>query len=154
MIINSSLYCSLVVSSLEFLVVCSYTFTRASQVVLVAKTLPTPCRRHKSYGFDLWVGKILWRRAWRPTPVIPFNGSLASQVPVVLKNLLANAGDSIPESGRSSGEGKGNALQYSCQENPVDRGAWQSIVNRVTGNQTCLKRLSMHTQLYSLGSFS
>ena len=38
--------------SLEFLVVCSYKFTWASQVVLVAKNLPTQCRRHKSY---IWV---------------------------------------------------------------------------------------------------
>ena len=32
---------------------------------------------------------------------------------------------STPESGRSPGEGKGNPLQYSCPENPMDRGAWQ-----------------------------
>ena len=37
-----------------------------------------------------------------------------------------NAGDpgSIPRSGRSPGEGNGNPLQYSCQENPMDKGAW------------------------------
>ena len=37
-----------------------------------------------------------------------------------------NVGDlgSIPESGRSSGEGNGNPLQYACLENPMDRGAW------------------------------
>ena len=50
----------------------------------------------------------------------------------VIKNLPANAGDSgsIPGSGRSPGEGNGNLLQYSCLENPVDRG-----VKRVTKNQ-------------------
>ena len=44
---------------------------------------------------------------------------------LVVKNLPANAGDmgSIPESGRSPGEGNGNPLQYSCLENPVHRGA-------------------------------
>ena len=47
----------------------------------------------------------------------------------VVKNPPANAGDtgdtgSIPGSGRSSGEGNGNPLQYSCLENPVDRGVW------------------------------
>ena len=44
----------------------------------------------------------------------------------VVKNLPANAGDSgsILGSGRSPGEGDGNPLQYSCLENPVDRGAW------------------------------
>ena len=49
----------------------------------------------------------------------------------------ANAGDardmgSIPESGRSPGGGHGNPLQYSCQENPMDRGAWWATVHRVT----------------------
>ena len=41
-----------------------------------------------------------------------------------------NAGDSgsIPGSGRSSGEGTGNPLQYSCLENPMDRGAWRATV--------------------------
>ena len=44
-----------------------------------------------------------------------------------------NAGDqgSIPESGRSPGEGNGNPLQYSCLENPIDRGAWQATVHGV-----------------------
>ena len=47
----------------------------------------------------------------------------------VVKNLPANAGDagSIPGSGRSSGGGHGNPLQYSCLENPMDRGAWQAV---------------------------
>ena len=46
----------------------------------------------------------------------------------VVKNLFANAGDlgSIPELGRSRGEVKGNPLQYSCLENPMDRGGWQA----------------------------
>ena len=60
----------------------------------------------------------------------------ASQVALVVKNLPANAGDarevgSIPGSGRSPGEGNGNPLQYSCLENPMDRGAWQATVHRV-----------------------
>ena len=53
----------------------------------------------------------------------------------VVKNPPANGGDagSIPgcESGRSSGEGNGNTLQYSCLENPIDRGAWQAAVHKV-----------------------
>ena len=46
----------------------------------------------------------------------------------------ANAGDvgSIPGSGRSPGEENGNALQYSCLENSMDRGAWWAVVHRVT----------------------
>ena len=44
-----------------------------------------------------------------------------------------NIGDtgSIPGLGRSPGEGHGNSLQYSCLENPMDRGAWQATVHRV-----------------------
>ena len=44
----------------------------------------------------------------------------------VIKNPPANAGDVglIPGSGRSPGEGHGNPIQYSCLENPMDRGAW------------------------------
>ena len=45
-----------------------------------------------------------------------------------------NAGDLtwIPGLGRSSGEGNGNPLQYSCLENPMDREAWQATVHGVT----------------------
>ena len=52
----------------------------------------------------------------------------------VVKNQPANAGDSglIPVSGRSYGGGHGNPLQYSCLENPMDRGAWQATVYGVT----------------------
>ena len=40
--------------------------------------------------------------------------------------------DSIPGSGRSPGEGNGSPLQYSCLENPMDRGAWWPTVHRVS----------------------
>jgi len=58
----------------------------------------------------------------------------ASQVALVVKNPPANTGDVglTPGSRRSPGEGHGNPLQYSCLENPVDRGAWQATVYRVT----------------------
>ena len=48
--------------------------------------------------------------------------------------MLASAGDSgsILESGRSPGEGNSNPLQYSCLENPIDRGAWQATVHGVS----------------------
>ena len=60
-----------------------------------------------------------------------------SQVPQCVKNPPANAGDtgdlgSLPGPGRSPGGGNGNPLQYSCLENPVDRGAWQATVHGVT----------------------
>ena len=58
------------------------------------------------------------------------NNTRASQVVLVAKNPPAKAGDargegSIPGSGRSPGVGNGNPLQYSCWENPMDRGAWR-----------------------------
>ena len=74
----------------------------------------------------------------------------------VFKNLSSNAGDSgggsegkefacsagnpglIPGLGRSPGEGNGNPLQYSCLENPMDRGAWWVIVYGVTKSRTLL----------------
>ena len=56
----------------------------------------------------------------------------------VVKNLLTNAGDtgSIPVSGRSPGGGNGNPLQYSCLENSMDRGAWQTLVHGVTKKES------------------
>ena len=50
---------------------------------------------------------------------------------------------SIPGSGRSSGGGNGNPLQYSCLRNPMDRGAWRATAHRVAKSWTWLKRLSM-----------
>ena len=55
----------------------------------------------------------------------------------VVKNLPANAGNtrdggSIPGPGRSPGGGNGKPLQYSCLEDPMDRGAWRAAVPGVT----------------------
>ena len=60
--------------------------------------------------------------------LLPFPHSLVG------KESACSAGDlgSIPGSGRSPGEGNGNPLQYSCLENPMDRGAWQATVHGVT----------------------
>ena len=57
-----------------------------------------------------------------------------------VKASACNAGDlgSIPGSGRSPGEGNGNPLQYSCLENPMDRGAWWATVHRVAKSRTRL----------------
>ena len=68
-------------------------------------------------------------------------GGGASQVALVVKNPPANAGDIrdmglIPGSGRSPGEGHDNPLQYSCLENPMDRGAWWAAVPRVAKSWT------------------
>ena len=61
----------------------------------------------------------------------------APQAALVVKNLPAKAEaardvGSTPGSGRSPGGGNGNPLQYSCLENPMDRGIWQAIVHGVT----------------------
>ena len=63
------------------------------------------------------------------------------------KESACNARDLglIPRSRSSPGEGNGNPLQYSCLENPMDRGAWWAIVHGVTKSQIWLKWLSMHT---------
>ena len=54
------------------------------------------------------------------------------------KESTRNVGDlgSIPGLGRSPGGGNGNLLQYSCLENPMDRGAWRAIAYVVTESQT------------------
>ena len=70
---------------------------------------------------------------------------------LVVNNPPANAGNvrdvrSIPGSGRSPRGGHGNPLQYSCLENPTDRGVWRATVHRVAKSWIRLKQLSMHTQ--------
>ena len=60
---------------------------------------------------------------------------------LVVNNPPANAGDlkdvgSIPESGRSPGEGHGNPLQYSFLENPMERGTWQATIHGVVQSDT------------------
>ena len=83
---------------------------------------------------------------------------------LVAKNSPANAGDArdvglIPGSGRSPGEGNGNPVQYSCLENPMDRGTWLATVHGVAKGQTRLSRAQKitsaslsHPSLQSLGS--
>ena len=71
---------------------------------------------------------------------------------LVVKNQPSSAGDagdasagdagdvsSIPGLGRSPGGGRGNPLQYSCLENPMDRGAWRARVHRVAKSRAQLK---------------
>ena len=67
----------------------------------------------------------------------------------VVKNMLANAGDSgsILGSGRSPREGNGNPLQYSCLENPVDRGAWWATVHGTAKEKDVTSQMSSHMQV-------
>ena len=62
--------------------------------------------------------------------------------------MPANEGDagSIPGSGRSPGERRGNPLQYSCLGNPTDRGAWWATVHGVTEELDTTELLSTHAQ--------
>ena len=67
--------------------------------------------------------------------------------------IPANPGDtgdscSIPTSGRFSGGGNSNPLQYSCQDNPIDIGAWQSTVPGVAKSQTWLSNWA-HTRMHT-----
>ena len=56
----------------------------------------------------------------------------------------------LSDTSQLSGEGNGNPLQYSCLENPMDRGAWWAAVYGVTRSRTRLKRLSSSSQLSSM----
>ena len=89
--------------------------------------------------------------AWLQTPAVTPVFSLwclfmvilmlsAALVPQMVKNPSANAGDPglVPGLGKSPGGGYGNPLQYSCLENPVDRGSWRAAVHGVTKSQTRL----------------
>ena len=71
------------------------------------------------------------------------------------KASVYNAGDlgSIRGSGRSPGGGNGNSLQYSCLENPMDRGAWQATVHGVTKSRTRLSDFTFPLLLERLASF-
>ena len=62
------------------------------------------------------------------------------------KKSACNTGDmnSTVWSGRSPGGGNGNSLQYSCLKNPMDRGAWEAIVQSVTKSQTQLSIAHVH----------
>ena len=74
--------------------------------------------------------KRCWQILNKDTP------AKASQVAVVLKNMPANVGDirdagSIPGLGRSPAGGDGNLFEYSCLENPKDRGVWRATVHSI-----------------------
>ena len=103
-----------------------------------------PTRKKMCYQ-DRLIAGVLWAHD---------NAWAASQVTPVVTTLSASAGHIrdaglIPGSGRSPGGGDGNALQYFCLENPMDRGVWWATVHGVAQSQTWLKRLStMHNNAW------
>ena len=82
---------------------------------------------------NLFIRETGWKRCWRGFPITGGGFSGGSDG----KESACHTGDwgLIPGLGRSLGEGNGNPLQYSCLENSMDRGAWQTTVCRVRHNQ-------------------
>ena len=84
-------------------------------------------RDPKSWDFSpvMWKPCSLHRLFWNPAWVFPYGSDS--------EECVCSVGDTglIPVLGRSPGEGHGNPLQYSCLENPMDRGAWQATVHGI-----------------------
>ena len=72
----------------------------------------------------------------------------------VVENLPANARDTglIPGPGKSPGEGNGNPLQYSCLENPMDRGTWWAIVHGFSKESDMTEQLKQQNLLVLLST--
>ena len=70
------------------------------------------------------------------------------------KEFACNVGDlgSIPESGRSPGEGYGYPLQHSCLENPMDRGTWRATVHGVTESDVTEQRAAQRSAVTTVGA--
>ena len=79
----------------------------------------------------------------RNAPGSAFPGGTNGKEPTCQCRRHRDSG-SVPWFGRSPGGGHSNPLQYSCLENPMDRGAWWATVHRVAKGQTQLKQLSTH----------
>ena len=104
----------------------------------------TTVQRHQFLGWHGFKSQLFQLIA---ITVIPGNS--------VVKNPPANAGDVglVPGSGMSPGGGNGNPLQYSCLENPTDRGAWRATVYRVTKSWTWLSMNMRNLTLMSLSQW-
>ena len=114
-----------------------------SLVAQLVKNLPAMQR----LGFDPWVEKIPWRRAWQPTPVL-LPGKSHGQRSLEGCSPWGRWKSDTTEwlhfhfSLSCIGEGNGNPLQCSCLENPRDRGAWWAAVYGVAQSRTRLTWLS------------
>ena len=86
--------------------------------------------------FDLY-RKFVIHFGYIATKPLSIFGEFSALLAQTVKRLAYNARDlgSIPGSGRSSGEGNGNPLWYSCLENPMDRGGWWATVHGVAKRQ-------------------
>ena len=95
---------------------------------------------NQEFGINIYTLLLLYKigKQQGPTGQQGFPGGLEG------KASACNAGDLgwIPGSGISPGEGNGNPILCSCQENPMDGEAWQAAVHGVAQSQTRLKRLS------------
>ena len=85
-----------------------------------------------------------WMEGQRSEGSFPFPHLRAPSGGSEVKAFACNVGDlgSIPTTGRSSGEGNGNPLQYSCLENPMDGGAWWATVHEVAKSWTRLSNFT------------
>ena len=106
-------------------------------------------------GLTPGLGRSLKKEKWQPTLVLPgefhgqrslmamcFPGCTSGKEPACQCRRGKRHEFQSPRGGRSPGGGNGNPLQYSCLENPTDRGAW-ATVHGVAKSRTWLKRLSM-----------
>ena len=102
-------------------------------------SLYCPLTSNKSYILWLYPINII-TSSCLPDPRVSWFNGIYWQYGSEVKASACNAGDlgSIPGSGRSPGERNGNPLQYSCLENPMDRGAWWATVHGVANGQTRL----------------
>ena len=103
-------------------------------------------RKPRTPRFNPWVGKIPWKRAWQPTPVLlpgKFHGqrSLVGCSPWGHEELDMTEWLHFHFSLSQIGEGNGNPLQCPCLVNPMNGGAWWAAVYVVTESRTRLKQL-------------
>ena len=104
-----------------------FTFTFHFHALKKEMATPSSVLDWRIPGMGSLVGCRLWGRTESDTT------EATQQYSSVGRESACNAGDtgSIPGSGRSPAEGNGNPLQYSCLENPMDRGAWQATIHGV-----------------------
>ena len=113
------------------------------------------CRRCKRCGFHPWFGKIPWRREWLPSAVF-LPGEFHGQ-----SSLVGYSSWGCQESDTTEwlhfhfslsciGEGNGSPLQYSCLQNPMDRGVWWAVVHGVAKSWTWLSDFTFTFHFHAL----